>query len=165
MKTLLLMRHAKSSWDNSRLTDYERPLNERGRRDAPRMGRLLRHEDLTPDLIITSSAKRAATTAELVALELALDSDIRYTEMLYLADPDAYIRQARQVGDDIETLLMVGHNPGIQELVEQLTGQEEEMSTAALAYIRASIEKWPELAGGKQYELVHVWRPKELAGN
>lgn len=165
MKTLLLMRHAKSSWDNSRLTDYERPLNERGRRDAPRMGRLLRHEDLTPDLIITSSAKRAATTAELVALELALDSDIRYTEMLYLADPDAYIRQARQVGDDIETLLMVGHNPGIQELVEQLTGQEEEMNTAALAYIRAPVRKWSELAGGKQYELVHMWRPKELAGN
>ena len=165
MKTLLLMRHAKSSWDNSRLTDYERPLNERGRRDAPRMGRLLRHEGLTPDLIITSSAKRAATTAELVALELALDSDTRYTEMLYLADPDAYIRQARQVGDDIEILLMVGHNPGIQELVEQLTGQEEGMSTAALAYIRAPVRKWPELAGGKQYELVHVWRPKELTGN
>lgn len=165
MKTLLLMRHAKSSWDNSRLTDYERPLNERGRRDAPRMGRLLRHEGLTPDLIIASSAKRAATTAELVALELALDSDIHYTEMLYLADPDAYIRQARQVGDNIETLLMVGHNPGIQELVEQLTDQEEEMSTAALAYIRAPVRKWSELVGGKQYELVHVWRPKELAGN
>lgn len=164
MKTLLLMRHAKSSWDNSRLTDYERPLNERGRRDAPRMGRLLRHEGLPPDLIITSSAKRAATTAELVALELSLDSDIRYTEMLYLADPDTYIRLARQLGDDIETLLMVGHNPGIQELVEQLTDQEEEMSTAALVYIRAPIRKWSEFGGGKQYELAHIWRPKELSG-
>ena len=124
MKTLLLMRHAKSSWDNARLSDYERPLNERGRRDAPRMGELLRREGLTPDLIVASSAKRAATTAELVALELSLDSDIRYTEQLYLAEPDAYITLARQLDDGIETLLMVGHNPGIQELVERLTGNK-----------------------------------------
>lgn len=162
MKTLLLLRHAKSSWDNARLSDYERPLNERGRRDAPRMGELLRHEGLIPDLIAASSAKRAAATAELVALELSLDSDIRYTEKLYLAEPNAYITLARQLDDDIETLLMVGHNPGIQELVEWLTGKEETMSTAALAYIRIPILKWSELAGGKQYELAHVWRPKEL---
>lgn len=162
MKTLLLMRHAKSSWDDARLSDYERPLNERGRHDAPRMGRLLRREGLIPDLIISSSAKRAATTAELVALELSLDSDIRYTEKLYLAEPHAYIMPARQLGDEIETLLMVGHNPGIQELVEQLTDQEERMSTAAIAHIRAPIRKWSELAGGKRYELTHIWRPKEL---
>ena len=162
MKTLLLMRHAKSSWDNTRLSDYERPLNERGRRDAPRMGELLRREGLTPDLIVASSAKRAATTAELVALELSLDSDIRYTEQLYLAEPDAYITLARQLDDGIETLLMVGHNPGIQELVERLTGKEEMMSTAALAHIRAPIREWSRLAGKRQYELAHIWRPKEL---
>jgi len=68
MKTLLLMRHAKSSWDNSELADFDRPLNGRGRQDAPRIGQLLAHEDLTPDLIITSAARRAATTAELVDL-------------------------------------------------------------------------------------------------
>jgi len=162
MKTLLLMRHAKSSWNNARLSDYERPLNERGRHDAPRMGELLRREGLIPDLIIASSAKRAATTAELVALELSLDSDIRYTEKLYLAEPNAYITLARQLDNEIETLLMVGHNPGVQELVEWLTGEEEMMSTAALAHVRAPIQKWSELIEGKQYELAHIWRPKEL---
>jgi len=126
------------------------------------MGELLRREGLIPDLIAASSAKRAATTAELVALELSLGSDIRYTEKLYLAEPNAYITLARQLGNEIETLLMVGHNPGIQELVERLTGKEETMSTAALAHIRVPIREWPELAGGKQYELARIWRPKEL---
>lgn len=162
MKTLLLLRHAKSSWDNEGLTDYDRPLNDRGRRDAPRMGKLIRHEELIPDLIISSSAKRAATTAELVALELPLASDIQYTEKLYLAEPGAYITIARQLSDDVETLMMIGHNPGIQELVEWLTGLDERMSTAALACVRAPIDKWSKLAGGKRYELAGIWRPKEL---
>lgn len=162
MKTLLLLRHAKSSWNNESLSDFDRPLNERGRRDAPRIGKLLRREGLTPDLIVTSSAKRASTTAELVALEISVESDIRYTEKLYLAEPGAFITLARQVADDVETLMMVGHNPGIQELVEWLTGQDERMSTATLAHIQAPIKKWSDLAGGKEYELAHIWRPKEL---
>jgi phosphohistidine phosphatase len=162
MKTLLLLRHAKSSWDNAGLTDYNRPLNDRGRRDAPRMGKLIRREGLTPNLMLSSSAKRAATTAELVALEFSLTSEIRYTESLYLAEPETYIVLARQVSDDIESIMMVGHNPGIQELVEWLTGQDERMATATLAYIRAPIQKWSELAGGKQYELAGIWRPREL---
>ena len=162
MKTLLLLRHAKSSWDNESLSDYDRPLNDRGFRDAPRMGKLIRREDLVPDLIVTSSAKRAATTAELVALEFSLESDIRYTDKLYLAEPGTYIMLARTIDDAIGSLMMVGHNPGIQELVEWLTGQDETMSTATLAYIRAPIEKWSELARGRHYELVSIWRPKEL---
>ncbi|MBK6712098.1 MAG: histidine phosphatase family protein [Chloroflexi bacterium] len=72
MKTLLVLRHAKSSWSNDFLSDHQRPLNDRGKQDAPRMGRLLRDEELTPDLIITSSAERALSTAELVALKLRL---------------------------------------------------------------------------------------------
>lgn len=162
MKTLLLLRHAKSSWDNDGLTDYERPLNDRGRRDAPRMGKLIRREGLTPDLVVASSAKRAATTAELVALEFSLASEILYTDKLYLAEPETYIALARQLNDEVNSLMMVGHNPGIQELVDWLTGQDERMSTAALAYIRAPIEQWSKLAGGKQYELAGIWRPKEL---
>ena len=77
MKTLLLLRHAKSSWDNSELADHDRPLNGRGRRDAPRMGQLLAQHDLTPDLIVTSAARRAATTAELVALAAEYGGDIQ----------------------------------------------------------------------------------------
>ena len=77
MKTLLILRHAKSSWDNTWLSDHERPLNDRGRRDAPRMGRLLRDEELVPDLIITSSAERALSTAEAAALACDYDQEIK----------------------------------------------------------------------------------------
>jgi phosphohistidine phosphatase len=91
MKTLLILRHAKSDWGNSRLADYDRPLNERGKGDAPRMGQLLRDEDIVPDLIITSSAERAQTTAELAAIASGYENEITYTRRLYHAAPDAYI--------------------------------------------------------------------------
>lgn len=162
MKTLLLLRHAKSSWANDRLSDYERPLNDRGRHDAPRMGELLRKQGLLPDLIVSSSAKRAATTAELVAISTSYDGDIRYTERLYLAEPETYIALARQVPDDCGIVLMVGHNPGIEELLERLTGQAERMPTAALACIELPIAGWSDLKTEKQYPLREVWRPKEL---
>lgn len=162
MKTLLLLRHAKSSWDNDKLADYDRPLNERGRSDAPRVGQLIRREGLTPDLIVSSAAKRAATTAELVALELPFDGELRYTESLYLAEPGAYITIARRTADDVGTLMLVGHNPGIEELVEHLTGQSERMPTGALACIRLPVEHWKEMVARRQYELAGFWRPREL---
>ena len=126
------------------------------------MGKLIRREDIVPELIISSSAKRAMTTAELAALEMSFDGEIRYSDKLYLAEPEAYIALARQVDDQINILMMVGHNPGIQELVEALTGQDERMSTAALAFIRTPISRWKDLAAGNRYELSGFWRPKEV---
>lgn len=162
MKTLLLLRHAKSSWANDRLSDFERPLNDRGRHDAPRMGKLLRQRDLVPDRIISSSAKRAAKTAELVAAAASYDADIRFTEKLYLAEPEAYIVLARQVEESCGTLMLVGHNPGIEELVAWLTGQGEPMPTAALACIELPIDNWGDLKAERHYKLAGLWRPKEL---
>lgn len=162
MKTLLLLRHAKSSWSDGNLSDYDRPLNERGRHDSPRMGKLLNSLDLVPDLILTSSAKRAAMTADRVAESSSFDGEILYTRDLYLADPETYIDLARGTNDDIAILMMVGHNPGIEELVEQLGGRDETMSTAALACIRMPIESWRDIDLDETYELVCVWRPKEL---
>lgn len=162
MKTLLLLRHAKSSWDNDRLSDFERPLNNRGREDAPRMGRMLSGLGLTPDLIISSTAKRAATTAELVALSSSCDGDIRYTDALYLAEADEYLAVARRVADNVATLMLVGHNPGLEELVGRLSGHDERMPTAALAAFRLPIDTWRELGRKEPYELIGVWRPKEL---
>ena len=162
MKTLLLMRHAKSSWDNNDLADFDRPLNGRGRHDAPRMGRLLAQVDLTPDLIITSAARRAASTAELVALAADYSGDIRYTRELYQADADAYLELARETADDVNRLLLVGHNPDMEELVALLAGHGERMSTAALAHFRLAIDHWSELSDESGHELVALWRPKEL---
>jgi len=162
MKTLLLMRHAKSSWDNNELSDFDRPLNSRGRRDAPRMGQLLAQEDLTPDLIVTSAARRAATTAELVALAAGYGGDIHYTRELYLADTDTYLELAREIASDVNGLLLVGHNPDMEALVSLLAGHEERMPTAALAHFRLAIDHWSALTEETGGELVALWRPKEL---
>lgn len=162
MKTLLLLRHAKSSWANDRLSDFDRPLNDRGRGDAPRMGRLLSRLDMVPDLIISSAAKRAATTAELVAVSAGYGEEIRYTEALYLAEAEEYLTVARRVDDGVTTLMLVGHNPGLEELVTHLAGHDERMPTAALAAFRLSIDTWQKVGEQTTRELLGVWRPKEL---
>jgi phosphohistidine phosphatase len=162
MKILLLLRHAKSSWDDGDLADFDRPLNNRGRRDAPVMGRLLAQHALTPDLIITSAARRAATTAELVALAAEYGGDIQYTNELYLADPETFLDVARDTPDGVTRLMLVGHNPGIEELVTDLAEREERMPTAALACFRLDIDRWGDLTDETAAELLHLWRPKEL---
>lgn len=162
MKTLLILRHAKSSWDNARLTDHERPLNTRGRRDAPRMGRLLRDEDLVPDLIVTSSAERAYATAELVALSCDYEDDIVVTRDLYHAGAEDYVEFLCELGGDHAVILVVGHNPGLEELVTSLTDEQERIPTAALAQVMLPIERWEELRDDTDGVLQNFWRPKEL---
>lgn len=162
MKELLILRHAKSSWSNSRLADHDRPLNERGRQDAPRMGRLLRDEGLTPNLIITSSAERALTTAELVALSSEYETSLQVTRSLYHAGPETYLAQLRQVADVHQRVMVVGHNPGMEELVEELTGHYERMPTAALAHISLPVEHWADCHEAITGTLLNIWRPKEL---
>lgn len=162
MKRLLLLRHAKSSWDNDRLSDHERPLNERGVKDAPKMGKVLKREGLTPDVIVSSSAARAAATAELVALATDFEGSLSYTDRLYLAPPSVYLALARELSDSITCALLVGHNPGIEDLVRVLAGHDERMPTAALAHFELPIESWSELGTDTQAVLRAVWRPKEL---
>jgi phosphohistidine phosphatase len=163
MKSLLIMRHAKSSWSDDRLADFDRPLNDRGRRDAPRMGKLLTQLDIVPDRIISSSARRASETAKLAALAASYPGEIHYTDELYLADPDAYIELARQIDSGVNSLMLVGHNPAIEELIRDLSGKDERMPTAALAVFRLPIAGWEELSLENEYELAGVWRPKELS--
>ncbi len=162
MKELLILRHAKSSWSNSRLADHDRPLNKRGRQDAPRMGRLLRDEGLTPDLIITSTAERALSTAELVALNSNYEDSLQLTRSFYHAGPESYLAQLRQVDDAYQRVMVVGHNPGMEELVEELTGHYERMPTAALAHIRLPVTRWADCHEAITGTLLNIWRPKEL---
>lgn len=162
MKTLLILRHAKSDWNNSQLSDYERPLNKRGKQDAPRMGQLLRDEDLVPDLIITSSAERALATAEAVADASGFANEVKYTRRLYHAAPEQYIEVLHEAGEEYERVMVVGHNPGIEYLLELLTDANERMPTAALAQIELPIEQWADLDDETMGKLVNVWRAKEL---
>jgi len=162
MKTLLILRHAKSSWKDPTLSDIERPLNKRGRNDAPRMGRLLVDEDIIPDCIMSSTATRARSTAELVAEACGYEGEIDFRDELYLADPDDYLDICSLLPDDCRAAMVVGHNPGLEILVAQLTGVDEPFPTAALAQVALDIDHWPELLDASPATLVSLYRPREL---
>ena len=162
MKTLLVLRHAKSSWKNTRLADFDRPLNKRGKGDAPLMGELIKKEDIVPDLIISSAARRALATAEAVALACDYESEIQTTRQIYHGWTDDTIELINGVPDNYERVMVVGHNPGMESLVEELTGDWIRMPTAALAQISLSIDHWAELRGDPEGVLVNSWTPKEL---
>lgn len=163
MKMLFLLRHAKSSWKDKGLPDHDRPLNKRGRWDAPNMGRLLQKEELVPDMILSSTALRARDTAVIVAKSCHYKGQIAHVDSLYLGGPEAYLDALRSLSDDFKSVLVVGHNPDLEELVMMLTEQAEEIPTAALAQIRLPIEDWSTLSGETKGRLVRIWRPKELS--
>ena len=162
MKTLLILRHAKSSWKDTSLADHDRPLNKRGKRDAPRMGKLLQEQDLVPDRIISSNAKRARNTAKAVAKACHREDKVELTSEFYHAGPGAYLAVLQNVQDDDQRVMVVGHNPGMEALVTHLTGRMETMPTAALAHVALPIEKWTDLDYEVQGELLHLWRPKAI---
>ena len=162
MKTLLVLRHAKSSWSDSALADHDRPLNHRGERDAPRIGNLVRQQRLTPDLIISSDAVRARLTAEAVAEAAGYAGEIRLEPILYGAAPDDIVVALRTAEPEVETVMVVGHNPGLEALVGQLTGERPDLPTAALAQIDLPIDRWRDLNETTRGTLVELWRAKEL---
>ena len=162
MKTLLVLRHAKSSWANATCPDVERPLNERGKRDAPRMGRLLADESLVPDAIVSSTAVRARATSEAVAITAGFGGEIRLADELYAADASDYIGCIRAWPDTERRVLIVGHNPTVEELIQYLTGEDERMPTAALAQISLDVERWADLEPDGNGRLINLWRPRDL---
>jgi len=143
MKTLFLVRHAKSSWDNAALPDKERPLNDRGRRDAPKMGERLAKRDVKPDLILSSPAVRALSTAEIVAEKLDYRrKDIVVTERLYAAEVDDLLDVIRQLGDELKCVMLFGHNPEFTELAHRLSGEIAHMPTCAIAEFTFDAKSW-----------------------
>jgi phosphohistidine phosphatase len=162
MKTLLLLRHAKSDWSDSQLSDHDRPLNARGQRDAPRMGCLVRDHDLVPDLIVSSTAVRAATTARCVAENCAYPGEVMLEPELYAAPPQEYLNCLQQISDDYTVVMVVGHNPGLEDLLEVVTGSYQKMPTAALAHITFDILHWCDIGNGASGQLISFWRPKDL---
>jgi len=164
MKTLLVLRHAKSSWDDPALPDHDRPLNKRGKRDAPRMGALLEEQRLVPDLVLCSTAARALATAREVIEACGYDGEVRLSRELYLATAETYAAFLRREPRQHERVLLVGHNPGLEELVHRLTGEEHHLSTAGLARLELPIKSWDAFMLDGSARLMHLWRPKELGG-
>ena len=162
MKTLLIMRHAKSSWKHPERSDYDRPLNRRGKRDAPRMGKFLQQEGLVPDRILTSSAKRARRTANKVAKASGYTRKVKKLETLYDSVPGVYFETLQNLPDKYQRVMVVGHNPTMEQLVHHLTGRIKRMPTAALAHIELPIERWEALDLFTKGTLVNLWTPKTL---
>ncbi len=162
MKTLLILRHAKSSWKDEALSDHDRPLNKRGKRDAPRMRELVREKGLTPDLILSSTARRALATAEAAAETCGYDGDVRGLHGLYSFGPEPYLAALIGLPDHCECVMLVGHNPAMEELLEVLTGEYLRFPTAALAHVELPVDHWQDLDEEIEGKLIDLWRPKDL---
>ncbi len=162
-KHLFVMRHAKSSWDHPGLTDHDRPLNPRGLRDAPRMAEFLNRRKLAPTLLLSSSAKRAVTTAELVQRHLTTPPEWEVINDFYLAPPKAYLQQINLLTAPWSAIMLIGHNPGLEMLVQELTGEYHRMPTAAIAAFQTEANDWQSLSPTHEsLRLLGVWRPKEI---
>ncbi len=149
MKTLYLLRHAKSSWDFPELSDHDRPLNKRGRKDAPLMGQQMLSRDVNFDLVLTSTAVRALTTASLVAKEVDFDREkIQALSEIYKADRKEIIKIIQHVPDNINSLLIVGHNPIISEVANKLSPHAiADMPTAGVVALRFNCNSWLDING------------------
>lgn len=162
MKTLFVMRHAKSDWENPNQSDFERPLNGRGKLAAPKIGELMKINKFAPDLIVSSPAVRAKTTAEKVKTAANFDAEIKFDARIYEAAVSDLLAVLAETPNAIERILIVGHNPGLENLVRNLTGEIRAMPTAALAEIELQINDWSAIRPdcGK---LRNLFTPKEIA--
>lgn len=161
-KTLLLLRHAKSSWDDQGLEDHDRPLNERGRKAAKRMGKLIRDEQLPVDLVICSTAVRAQETAKRVLKQLDHKPEHLDLVELYHASPDQISEILTAINDASQCPLLIGHNPGFEEFLSALTRTELHFPTAALARVEFELSHWHDFTRQTQSDVKQVWRPRDI---
>jgi phosphohistidine phosphatase len=146
MKTLFLIRHGKSSWDDTALPDEDRPLNDRGKRDAPKMGERLAKRDVKPDLILSSPAMRALTTAEIIAKKLGYKlKDIVVDDRLYAVEADDLLDVIHKLGDKLERVMLFGHNPELTELAHRLSSEITHLPTCAVAEFKFDAKSWSNI--------------------
>jgi len=162
MKTLLLLRHGKSSWDDPELEDHERPLKPRGQKYAKRIGRWLRDSGLKIDLVLCSTAVRARETWELVAESFKKAPAVEYLDELYHCPLDRFATVLNRLPAKVRTVLLVGHNPGLEDLLAKLRGEQESFPTGALAKLTCPIKSWTEFETDLPCTLEALVRPREL---
>lgn len=160
MKTLFILRHAKSSWADSDIADFDRPLNKRGLVAASFMGELMRARKLLPNVIICSPAKRAKETALLVKNAGRLEAEISFDDRIYEASPQTLLAVAAGIDNRFSSAMFAGHNPGVEGFIPLLTGRQEQMATASLAVVDLNIESWNQIRAGCG-NLRSVIRPRE----
>lgn len=145
MKKFFIIRHAKSSWKDSALDDFLRPLNKRGKSDAPKMGKRLKERKIMPDIIISSPATRAKATAEIIAKELNYSKDILFNDEVYESTLDKLHEIVTKVDDKNATLFLVGHNPSLNMLAEQYVNFSENIVTCGVLEIEFECDKWADV--------------------
>lgn len=161
MKKLLIMRHAKSSWKDSSIADHERPLKKRGLKDAAEIGKILKHRGLVPDKILSSDAVRAADTATVVADKCGYKEEVEFIGRLYMAECNAIMDLIQSQPDSVKTLMVIGHNPGMEALVQLLSRKIESLATANVVYFQADVKKWKDLSLEYKVKLINFWKPSE----
>jgi len=161
VKTLLLLRHAKSSWDDKTLRDFDRPLNKRGLKAAPMVGEMMRKRKLRPELVLSSPAERAKETTRLVCEAAGLIAVARYEEGIYEASARRLLEIVSQIEDAVNTAMLVGHNPGLEEVVEMLTGEIQLMPTCSLAHVKLHVDSWLDIDYKIKGKLAGIWRPRD----
>jgi len=161
-RRLIVMRHAKSDWESEAPGDHERPLSKRGRRDAPRVGKRLAKLGWKPELVLSSDATRATETWQRMS-DAFEETEVRYLPSFYMAGPEAVRQAAADVPATVSTLLVLGHNPGWEGLLESLAGKQKRLTTANAALLHVEAESWPEaLSKAGDWRLKKVIRPKDL---
>jgi phosphohistidine phosphatase len=161
VKTLTILRHAKSSWDHPDLVDFDRPLNRRGNRDAPTMGQRMKAAGIRPSLIVSSPAVRAWTTAKLVAAELTYPVEFLQREGdLYHAGTDRLFDVISRQDEGFNSIVLVGHNPGLTDLANKLIpGLTSNLPTAGFVSVLVDTDTW-DLHGRRSAELIAYDYPK-----
>jgi phosphohistidine phosphatase len=160
MKKLYMIRHAKSSWKDISLDDYDRPLNKRGQKNAPFMGKLLKQKGVKPDAILSSPANRAKTTAKLIANEIDYKNYITFDENIYEAGSSTLFFILKELDDGIGTVFLVGHNPELNILAHKLVGFHENIVTSGVLEIEFDSESWAEI-DAQNAKLISYEYPKK----
>ena len=147
MKRIYVVRHAKSSWANAGLADIDRPLNQRGKRDAPFMSKKCDSKGYIPDILISSNAKRASITAKVFCDVLGIDqSNLSYESALYHAPEDTYLEVCYGIDEDIESVMLFGHNPGITYLANSVSSKYiDNVPTCGVLVIDSTAKTWADL--------------------
>lgn len=147
MKKLVIVRHAKSSWDDPFLNDHARPLAERGLKDAPKMAQRLKKEKVYPDAILSSDAERAKATALITAEVLDFPKqDIVFKHGLYLASAASLLTEIKKTDDEVKTLFIFGHNPGLNDLISKLGGDIDNLPTSGQFAFKFDVKKWEDIS-------------------
>ncbi len=153
MKTILLLRHAKSSWSNSGLDDFDRPLAGRGLNDAPKMGKYLKKIGYKPGYVVSSPAQRAKETSQLCVEGMKLDQEIiKWNDGLYFDSPRKYVEAIQNTPENVETMMIVGHNPLMESTATILSGGRESgafrIPTAGLVCLESYAVRWQDVKPG-----------------